>query len=459
VDSIARVLAAGTVVLGSVQRSGELLRVSYQLVAGATAEPLHDGRVERPRGELLALQDELAERIARDVRRALGTELRLRPPAGRATSAEAWELVQRASQRREEAARLREYGDSVAGLAALAHLRQADSLLARAQRLDGRWPAPGLARGWVAAEAARLLELTTSPVDVARYVARLDDGLRFAEEALRDAPGSAEALELRGTLRYSRSRRLAGPAAAAVVERVAAEADLRALRSAAEADLRAAVAADPTRAGAWATLSELLQLEGAHAEASRAARIALEQDAYLDQADRVMVRLFNSALHLEREGEAWDWCRRGRQEYPRTPAFRSCELQLLAFSEYFPADPTRAWRLLRESLELEAPLMRAERRPYRELEVAAVLARAGLADSARAVIAAADRSAAAVPGVRDRTRYYEAVVRLRLGERDEALDLLVAFLALRPDHNRGYLRADRQLAPLRGDPRFEALLR
>jgi hypothetical protein len=85
------------------------------------------------------------------------------------------------------------------------------------------------------------------------------------------------------------------------------------------------------------------------------------------------------------------------------------------------------------------------------MQVAKVLARAGMRDSARAVITLA--RGASTP---DWLSYDEAHARLLLGERDHALHLLGISLRSSPDT--AYLARDWWFDGLHDDPRFKALV-
>jgi predicted Zn-dependent protease len=93
-----------------------------------------------------------------------------------------------------------------------------------------------------------------------------------------------------------------------------------------------------------------------------------------------------------------------------------------------------------------------ERWPHGHLQAAAVLARAGDADSAHAVVDRVRQSTPPDPWL----DYYEANVRLQLGEEDRALGLLEAFTEAMP-HRRSYIVRDWWWKPLRQAPRFQAL--
>jgi tetratricopeptide (TPR) repeat protein len=84
---------------------------------------------------------------------------------------------------------------------------------------------------------------------------------------------------------------------------------------------------------------------------------------------------------------------------------------------------------------------------------AAVVGRAGLADSAEAVI----RRARRVAPEDSELDFYEAETRMLLGDREAALQLLERDLKTNPRF-RAYMRAYTLFRPLWNDPRFKALV-
>jgi hypothetical protein len=117
----------------------------------------------------------------------------------------------------------------------------------------------------------------------------------------------------------------------------------------------------------------------------------------------------------------------------------------------------KAWQLLSEYERLAPASSREFTRSYGEMLVAMALARAGLSDSAKRVATGA-RADATVDPTRDLAQL-EAVVRLLLGERDEALRLLSTYVAANP-HVRDAMARDQTwwFRDLRGDPRWRSLL-
>ncbi|HEX6913255.1 MAG TPA: hypothetical protein VF142_22780, partial [Longimicrobium sp.] len=246
-----------------------------------------------------------------------------------------------------------------------------------------------------------------------------------ADAALDRAPRDAAALETRGLVRW---RQGAGAGDTAVS---------RALLDGAERDLRAALVEEPGRASAWATLSQMLRFRGRFAEADLAARRALEQDAYLAEADDILHRLYSSALAQADHPAAWAECERGRRQFPADWRFLECGLTLMREDTLRAADPGAAWTRVAELDRLDPPARaRAEGRGYspvyRRALVAAVLARAGARDSARAVLARARRDAAGDADARVALLYDEAYALLLLGDRAQAQRVMRAYVDARP---------------------------
>src|SRR5205085_1267845 len=119
-------------------------------------------------------------------------------------------------------------------------------------------------------------------------------------------------------------------------------------------------------------------------DVNNAARRAMEEDAYLGNADVILSRLFLSSYDLHQFPAAKGWCDQGLHRFPSNWHFTECRLMMLTTGAE-SLDVARAWRLA-DSMVV---LMPARGQPYgrlsANLSVAAVLARAGKADSARHV--------------------------------------------------------------------------
>ncbi|HEX6911001.1 MAG TPA: BTAD domain-containing putative transcriptional regulator [Longimicrobium sp.] len=426
-DSLAAGLRVGSVVEGTLQRSGDSVWVTVALVDANTGRRLQSREIGRPLGDVVALERAVAAEVTTALRRRLGVEVRLRAAEEETESARAREDVLQAEQLRREAREVAAHRDSLDAGAAARLLARADSLLARARDADPRWPQPVLLRGWVDVERSTLVR------GPAREAWLRSAGERGAQLVARGA-ARAEALELRGTALYRRSHDTADTVRQ------------RTLLDSAEHDLRAAVAAEPSRASAWSTLSQLLRIRGRLAESDLAARRALAEDAYLDDAADIRHRLFFIALWQADYARARAECDAGRAQFPADPDFTECRLTLLRNDRAGPADPAAAWRLVAELDRLDPPVRaRAQGRiyapVYRRMVAAAVSARAGDADSARAVAARARREVGADPGLGFSLDYDEAWVRLMLGDTAGARALLGRMTRHRPGL-RAYLQAD-----------------
>jgi tetratricopeptide (TPR) repeat protein len=270
--------------------------------------------------------------------------------------------------------------------------------------------------------------------------------LEHAGRALQLKPNDPDALELRGTLRYWRWLLNLEPDQTKAKE----------LFSSAEQDLRAAVASNATAAVAWTWLSHLLMGQAQTAEAKLAARRAYEADPYLSTVRTTIWRLFQASLDLEDVVEANHWCAEGQSRFPQSHRFVECQIWLFSLKGVDP-DVKKTWELLSEYERLAPASSREFNRSYGEMLVAMALARAGLSDSAKHVAERA-RADASVDPTRDLAQL-EAVVRLLVGERDEALRLLSTYVAANP-HVREAMARDQTwwFRDLRSDPRWRSLL-
>jgi serine/threonine-protein kinase len=439
-DSVAHALGVGTIVKGSVERAGDRVRVSVRLIDGNSGVDLKRKSVEQPAGNVLAARDRVAQEVAEFLRERLGTEVRLRERKAGTRDALAWELVQRAEKLQRDGEGAARAGDTAA---ASGHFARADTLLARAESRDPGWIDPVTLRGAVDVSRVRA---ASAPLAARRWI---DDGIGHAARALARAPRDADALELRGTLRYMRWALGLAPDPR----------DAAALLRGAEEDLKAATTLDPTKATAYGMLSQVYDQKDDMVEAKLAAQRAYEEDAYLTGADRVLWRLYATSYDLEQFADAAHWCEEGQRRFPANPLFVRCRLWLFTTSAR-PPDAAEAWREM-EELRRRTP---ADDWPFREREarilVAAALARAGQSDSARRVLEHA-RADAVVDPQRELLSF-EAFVRTLLGtegDRAEAFRLLRIYVAANPAHRAGF--ADSQSwwwKPLRDDPRWAELV-
>ncbi len=437
-DSIGRALAVGTILRGSVDDAGGRYRVSVSLVDGASGADLGQrASFEQPAGAVLAIRDSLARRVAEFLRVRLGEELRLREEQAGTRSVGAWSLMQQAEQSRKRADALFEH-DSLA--AARRALEVADSLAAGAQATDPQWAEPPVLRAAIAYRQARL-DLRPAPAGP-----WIDKGLSLAAAALKIDPRNAGALELRGSLHYMqyRLRLTATPTAAAELLRGA------------EADLRDAVSVSPGQASAWNMLSLVNYQKPDFVEAKIDAQRAYEADAYLSTADQILWLLYTTSYDLEQFADAQRWCEEGIRRFPANLRFVECQLWLMTSPAKAP-DVALAWRLLDDIVRLAPTSQRAYMRLESQNGVAAVLARAGLADSARHVLARSRGGPDVDPEVE--LLSFQAFAYLLLGDRDEALRLMKEQVAANPAHRAGLARSTHWWwRDIKDDPRFKQLI-
>ena len=436
-DSIGRLLGVGTLVQGRVAGSGDRLRVSVSLINASTAEEIGSKTLERPREEIFALQDDLAREVAVFLRERLGHEIELRQSRVGTSNAKAWELLQKAEKPSRDAEALLESGDTAATARELAG---ADALLAQAEKLDPQWVEPILHRGWLAYRQTDLVD------DKAGYSKWLGAGLQHADRALKLKSADPGALELRGVLTYWRWLLNLEPN----------QTEAAKLLTVAEQDMRAAVTANPTAAVAWTWLSHLLMGQSRSAEAKLAALRSYEADPYLSSAKQTVWRLFQSSLDLEDQVEATHWCQEGERRFPDYYRFTECQIWLFSLKGQTPDIP-KAWQLLEKFVELSPVSIRPLHQLYGQMLVAMALARAGLADSARAV-ALRSRGDATIDPTHD-LAFYETIVRTFTGDRDEALRLLSTYLAANPQMRASFARDQTWwFKDLRSDPQYRALI-
>jgi serine/threonine-protein kinase len=439
IQKIAQELQVGTLVQGDITRSGDRLRLNVSLVDAGSGVELGSRTLERPRGEIFELQDDLAKEVSIFLRQRLGQAIELQRSQIGTKSTEAWELVQQAEELTNEVEPLLKAADTAA---AAKRLTAADSILARAESRDPEWIAPIVKRGWLSYVQ---LDLTGS-FDKAFYENWLDIGMGHANRALELKPKDPDAFELRGTLQYWRWLLNLEPDQTKAAK----------LLASAEQDLRAAVEGKPTAAFAWSLLSHLLMGQAQTAEAKLAALKAYEADPYLTSAKQTVWRLFQSSLDLEDRVEATHWCDEGRRRFPEYFRFTECQLWLFALKGVEPNIP-QAWKLLEEYVRLSPPNQRASSQLYGQMLVALALARAGLEDSARAV-AVRSRGDAEIDPTRDQA-LVESLVRIVLEDKEEALRLLSTYIATNPQF-RASLAKDQSwwFQSVRDDPRFKTLV-
>lgn len=443
-DTMAAALHAGSFVEGSVERSGGKVRVAVDFVDAVTGRHMDSRSIEHSVADIFGLEDAVAQQVATILRTRLGQEIRMRQAQKGTASAQARELLLRAEQARDNAAEVTSHQHAGDVQDALAFLQTADSVLALAETADPKWVQPTVERGWVMLDRANL-----SPSNARAQALR--QALAHAARALGKGPQDPYALELQGTGLW----RLA----IAIPGSTRNETDVRR----AEQDLRRAVSLQPGLASAWSTLSQLLRIDkGALAEANVAARRALAEDAYLEDAPVILEQIARSELLLGDYQAAIDACNEGLRRFPADRRFLYLRLTLMVVDTALPQNPRVAWNLVSQIDQLDPQASAAAAgRPYdrifRRMSAAAVSARAGDRDSARAVIAWARRQASSDSGLSADLNYDEAYIQMALGDKETALGLLRRYVAAQPIM-KSYIARDPLFAPLRADARFKAMI-
>jgi TolB-like protein/DNA-binding winged helix-turn-helix (wHTH) protein/Tfp pilus assembly protein PilF len=398
--SAARRLSADHVLTGGVWRSGERIRVSARLVRASDRATLWAGSYDRRLEDILAVEREVAERIAT----ALELELDRGGgwPASPTLDARGYEDYLRGR-------RLLDVPGGDRG--------EAMRLLTTAVTLE-----PGYAPAWV--ELARAWRLTSSP-----NASRAPAG-RALEHALSLDDSSSQAHLLLGTIH------LYG--------------DLDPV--AAGRELRRAVELSPASAAAHDALAGWLSSEGRHREAVAEVRRALALDPLspLVRSDVAWYLYF-----ARRWGEA---AAVARQTLQRDPGFEWAQ-EVLILSLVASGDSGEAAAAVRDQLSAPATSERArEGLASARLDVAEAIAR-GRPDRAldafwawRLVETTDEAGRRFVPVARFADLY------MLQGRHAQALDALERAYELRSGWTLPFLRVHPLYDPLRGDPRFQALL-
>jgi len=437
-DSIANALEAGTLVDGSVTPQGDSVRVDMRLIEGNSGSQFDQASVVESLKNPLTLQTKLAERLSLMLRGFLRDEIRVRNLRAGTENPAAWTLVQRAEKLRKDADVLEQSGDHAG---ATRQLVTADTLLAEAESLDPKWTEPIVLRGRIALREERA---SNDPAEVTKFI---ETGLAHANRAVALNPRDPDALELRGTMQTR-------PIANGLVKDQRKVDDL--LR-AAEKDLRAAIAINPSQAGALYVLSIIQYQKGANQiEAYNFAQRAYEADAYLTAAPLILWGLYSTSYDLGQFPNAKAWCDEAKRRFPQHVAAARCQLWIMTTKAVRP-DAGDAWARAAEYEKAAPPQEREYYRHEGQIVVAAVLARAGLADSARRVLLRARADSRIDP--RGELIGYEAFVRTLLGDKKEAIDILERYLAEHPDHRRGFAKTNTWWwQGLQTEPRFKTLI-
>jgi eukaryotic-like serine/threonine-protein kinase len=430
-DSIGRALRVGYLVDGGLGRGGDRYELTLRLIDASNGAVLEHTTFGARVSNLAALRDSLATNAVDFLGPRVGEQITLRAVRTGTMNNEAWVLFYRGEQL------LKERGQSNDSV-----LVEADSLFARAERLDNQWTGPPVARGRTA-----LLGIKPG-TSIETFDQLIRKGLDHIDRALAINPRDPDALVVRGELLLNRWHRH---------PEIRIGADSTVLRQAEDA-LTLVTENDPDNARAWNLLSFAYNDRQDFARSALAAERAYRADEFLKEGPVILWRAFAAYYDLQSWVEAERLCAEGRSRLPTEPRFIRCRLMLMASPGFRQPDPEHAWPMVAGIVSLSSPTRREYARREAEIFTAGVLARAGLTDSARRTLKRA-RAGIDVDPDRDLVGL-EAVIReTTLGDREEALRLLAQYLVANPSHKSGMARSPTWWwRNMRTDPRFRELL-
>jgi serine/threonine-protein kinase len=440
-DSIGRALGVEFLVESSLLGSPDSLRFNLSLVDAATGAVLDEGRHEAARGEVLSLVDSVTSEVAFSLRQRLGGEFRVRELQAETDDEEAWRLVRQAETNRQRAIDAAALGGENR-VRAIAMLDESDQLLARASGLDPAWSEPHVQSGWNSLERA-LVEGDEARIFGPEDTELLAAAVAASDEALYRDSISAEAMALRGTALHGLTNLESDPDRRAGLDREAAS------------WLERAIATDAEQIDALVALANHARFHQGESERALALlRRAYESDRWLTAAEVHASAITELSTDVAEYDEAWERVLEGRRRWPDNFEFPALGLIVLASNG---SDVDAAWAVADTVAEMVA-LDRAD--PYRllmDVQVACVIARAGLADSARMVLEKTEAAAASDMELESFLAYDLAHAWLVHGDTSRAMDWLEVDIAANPG-SRALRGTEAWFQPLHGTPRFEALV-
>jgi tetratricopeptide (TPR) repeat protein len=431
-DSLASMLGVETLIPSTAERWRDTFRITFRILEGRPERQVSSisavGVVPSGDETFEALTDSLETKL----REALG---RIGPGSLLDSPVQDSSALLLLRQAQDELTLYRRHLGARDVDGAIRSLDRADSLLGAAANRDRAWPEPLIERSRVARDRSIVL-LTNDRPAALRSLGRSRE---YATAALARSPDHPEALALRGLSAYE----------LATID-TSAGVDREGLLAHAEADLRSAQAHHRNRAEVRYHLALVQRAQGRLDDALTVAEDAYEHDAYLSESNELLGELFDLSFQLSRDGEARRWCDEGGRRFPSESTYRVCLLMLMGWGGA-PPDTAMARGLVDAALTDTPRPFRGPFRPHLEALTAAVHAQAGDTAGARTILELTSL------GARGFVHVTAAGVWLLLGERDAALAELRRYVAEFPGVA-GSLDRQRILAPLAGDPRFEALV-
>jgi serine/threonine-protein kinase len=394
---VGETLEVANVLEGSVRRAGSRVRIVSRLIDIESERQLWSETYDRELTDIFAIQTDVAMQIAS----ALETEL---------------SHEERRQIRKEPTADVEAY-----------------QLYLLGQHCIHRWTGQGVSQGIAHLEQAVARDPAYALAHAAMAKAYIDIGLgvvgslppevAFANaraataRALELDPGLAEGHAVLGHLKFIRDFDWAG----------------------AEAELKLAIELNPNSGEAYDIYGLLLAAQERYDEAVQVQRRAHELDPLAHRMD-----LVTTHLRAGNYGEAFDAVNRVLAVEPHLPLAHAT----LGWVHLLSGRPEEGIAALARAVELspDSTLYQAQ--------LGQALARAGQPDRARAIL----RQLESLSAERYVSPYHLAYVHVGLGEHEEALDLLERVYEQRAGAIFG-IKGSFLFAPLRGHPRFQALLR
>ncbi len=270
VRAVAAELGVAYVLEGSVRKSGSRIRITAQLIDGATGNHVWAKRYDRDLEDIFAVQDEITETIVGAIEPEMARTERERAKAKRPDNLHAWDLFQRAMWHTYHRTR--------------DDLEEAQRLFALAREAD-----PGLAPAYAGAEEAYFFQTIGGYSDSAE--ATKAEGVRFARRAVELDSQDAFA-------RYALGRALT----------------LVRQHHAAIPELEMAVDLNPSYAQAHYALGMALGTSGRPADAVAPIETAMRLSPHDPYIGQFMTHLAEALLFLHRHDEALDWARQSLRQ-------------------------------------------------------------------------------------------------------------------------------------------------
>jgi adenylate cyclase len=270
IRQVATELGVAYVLEGSVRKSGNRVRITAQLIDGATGNHVWAKRYDRDLADIFDLQDEITETIVGAIEPEMARTERERAKAKRPDNLNAWELAQRALWHTYH--RTRE------------DLEEAQRLFALARAAD-----PGLALAYAGAEEACFFQSVGGYVEMPE--ATLAEGVRLARRAVELDSQDAFA-------RYALGRALTF-----VLDHTEAI-----------AELQSAVELNPSFAQAYYALGFAFAYSGQPEDAIDPMETAMRLSPHDPYIGQFMTHLAGALLFLHRHDQALDWARQSLRQ-------------------------------------------------------------------------------------------------------------------------------------------------